>query len=63
MCFGDKNADSFWDYDIGSGEASTKVWTANEFGRFYINFTSNPHGLNLDGKVSVRVSSNHGDLE
>lgn len=63
MCFGDKNADSFWDYDIGSGEASTKVWTANEFGRFYINFTSNPHGLNLDGKVSVRVSSNHSDLE
>ena len=50
-------------YDIGSGEASTKVWTANEFGRFYINFTSNPHGLNLDGKVSVRVSSNHSDLE
>ena len=63
MCFGDENADSFWDYDIGSGEASTKVWTANEFGRFYINFTSNPHGLYLDGKVSVRVSSNYSDLE
>ena len=57
MCFGNKNAESFWDQDIPAGGSSKKVWTANEFGKFYINFTSNPHGLNLDGTVSVRVSS------
>ena len=62
MCFGNKNAESFWDQDIPAGGSSKKVWTANEFGKFYINFTSNPHGLNLDGTVSVRVSSNKSDL-
>lgn len=62
MCFGNKNAESFWDQDIPAGGSSKKVWTANEFGNFYINFTSNPHGLNLDGTVSVRVSSNKSDL-
>ena len=62
MCFGDKNAESFWDADIAAGRSSTKVWTANEFGTFYLNFTSNPHGLNLDGTVSVRISSNKSDL-
>lgn len=62
MCFGNKNAASFWDADIASGASDTQVWTANDFGTFYINFTSNPHGLNLDGKVSVRISSNRDDL-
>lgn len=61
MCFGNKNAESFGSR-LRREARPRKYGRANEFGNFYINFTSNPHGLNLDGTVSVRVSSNKSDL-
>lgn len=63
MTFKTADSTSFYDKDIPAGGSYTGVWTANDFGKFFANFTSNPSGSNLSGTLSVRVSSNIKDLQ
>ena len=62
MTYQSKDNTSLWNYDIAAGKSYTGVWMANQFGNFYLNFTSKPSGNSLQGNVSIRVSSNVLDL-